>query len=221
MLVSPAFERIVLPFARNLKRLGIDARVRLVDTAQYVNRVRSFDFDMVVSGWGQSNSPGNEQRDFFSSQAADQAASRNTVGIKDPIIDALIELVIQAPSREELVFRTRALDRVLLWGHYAIPAWYLSANRIVYWDKFAYPEKTPANGTSTAYWWYDEAKATALAAAAPGLQATTTSKEDGGPAFDARRLFGLGFFGLLALGVWFAIRISGLRREERVAVIES
>ena len=221
LLVSPDFQRIVLPFKRNLKRLGIDMRVRLVDSSQYINRYRSRDYDMISGGWGQSNSPGNEQRDFFSSQAADQAASRNTVGIKDPVIDDLIEMIIQAPSREELVFRTRAMDRVLLWGHYAIPAWHLSANRIVYWDKFAYPEKTPANGTSTAYWWFDEAKASALAAAAPGLQATTASTEGGGPAFDTRRLFGLGFFGLLALGVWFAVRISGLRREERVAVIES
>jgi len=219
--VSPDFQRIVLPFKRNLRRLGIDMRVRLVDSSQYINRYRSRDYDMISAGWGQSNSPGNEQRDYWSSQAADQAASRNTVGIKDPVIDELIELVIQAPTREELVIRTRALDRVLLWGHYVIPAWHLSANRILYWDKFSYPEKTPTNGTSTSYWWYDDQRSAALAAARPGMQNTAAAQEDASVAFDGRRLFGLGFFAFLALAVWFALRVSGLRREERVAVIES
>ncbi len=221
LLVSPDFQRIVLPFKRNLKRLGIDMRVRLVDSSQYINRFRSRDYDMISGGWGQSNSPGNEQRNYWSSQAADQAASRNTVGIKDPVIDELIELIIQAPTREELVFRTRALDRVLLWGHYVIPAWHLSASRILYWDKFSYPDKSPINGTSTSYWWYDDKKATALATAKPGMQNTAAGPTDSEAAFDTRRLFGVGFFAILVVAVWFALRISGLRREERVAVIES
>jgi microcin C transport system substrate-binding protein len=150
LLVSPAFERIVLPFARNLKRLGIDTRVRLVDQSQYINRIREFDFDVFISGWGQSDSPGNEQRNFWSSAAADSPAARN------------IELVITAPTRESLVARTRALDRVLLWGHYVIPNWHLRVDRILYWDKFSRPEITPDRGTGIDFWWFDEAKARAL-----------------------------------------------------------
>ncbi len=162
LLVSPAFERIALPFVRNLKRLGIDARVRLVDQSQYINRLRSFDFDMIIGGWGESESPGNEQRNFWSSTAADSPASRNWIGIKDPVIDELIELVITAPTRESLVARTRALDRVLLWGHYVIPNWHLRKQRILYWDKFARPEKPARFGTSVDLWWFDPVKAARL-----------------------------------------------------------
>ncbi len=162
LLVSPAFERIVLPFVRNLNRLGIDPRVRLVDESQYINRLRTFDFDMIVSGWGESESPGNEQRNYWSSAAADSPASRNRIGIKDPVIDELIELVITAVSRESLVARTRALDRVLLWGHYVIPNWHLRKLRILYWDKFSRPEKLANFGTSTDLWWFDPVKAARL-----------------------------------------------------------
>ncbi len=163
LLVSQAFERIVLPFVRNLKRLGIDARVRLVDSSQYINRLRSFDFDMIIFSWGQSDSPGNEQRNYWSSEAADSAAARNFAGIKDPVVDELIELVITAPDRESLVARTRALDRVLLHGHYVIPNWHIRVDRILYWNKFSRPAVTPKNGTSTDYWWFDEVKAARLA----------------------------------------------------------
>ncbi|MFQ5973087.1 MAG: extracellular solute-binding protein [Alphaproteobacteria bacterium] len=162
LLVSPAFERIVLPFVRNLKRLGIEARVRLVDQSQYINRLRSFDFDMFVGGWGQSESPGNEQRSFWSSAAADSPAARNFPGIKDPVIDELIELVITAPSRESLVARTRALDRVLLAGHYVIPNWHLRKQRLLYWDKFSRPDKPSRRGTSVDWWWFDPVKAANL-----------------------------------------------------------
>ena len=162
LLVSPAFERIVLPFKRNLGRLGIDVRVRLVDRSQYINRLREFDFDMIVAVWGQSDSPGNEQRDFWGSAAADSPGGRNYAGIKDPVIDELIELIISAPDRESLVARTRALDRVLLWGHYVIPQWHSRNQRIANWDKFARPAVTPKNGTSLSYWWIDSAKASAL-----------------------------------------------------------
>ncbi len=165
LLVSQAFERIVLPFVRNLKRLGIDARVRLVDSSQYINRLRSFDFDMFISGWGQSDSPGNEQRNYWSSEAADSPAARNYAGIKDPVVDELVELVIQAPDRESLVARTRALDRVLLHGYYVIPNWHIRMQRVLYWNKFSRPEITPKNGTSTDYWWYDREKAENLDAA--------------------------------------------------------
>lgn len=162
LLVSPAFERIALPFVRNLTRLGIDARVRVVDSSQYVNRVRAFDFDMLVVVWPQSNSPGNEQRDMWTAAAADSAGSRNYAGISNPAVDALVEQLIAAPDRESLVHRARALDRVLLWSHLVVPNWHAGADRIVYWDKFGYPEKLPMQGTSTDYWWFEPAKAAAL-----------------------------------------------------------
>lgn len=165
LLVSQAFERVVLPFGRNMKRLGIDVRVRLVDTSQYINRLRSFDFDMIVFGWGQSDSPGNEQRNYWSSAAADSPAARNFAGIRDPVVDELTELLITAPDRESLVARTRALDRVLLHGHYVIPNWHTRVDRTLYWDKFSRPEVTPKNGTDISYWWYVDSKARALAEA--------------------------------------------------------
>ncbi|MFQ6023652.1 MAG: ABC transporter substrate-binding protein, partial [Acidiferrobacterales bacterium] len=164
LLVSPAFERIVLPFVRNLKRLGIEARVRLVDQSQYINRLRSFDFDMIVAVWGSSESPGNEQRNFWSSPAADSPAGRNYAGIRDPVVDELVELVINAPDRESLVARTRALDRVLLFGYYVVPNWHLQVQRILSWDKFSRPEVTPRRGTSIDYWWFDSAKSARLEA---------------------------------------------------------
>ncbi|MDP7241793.1 MAG: extracellular solute-binding protein [Rhodospirillales bacterium] len=162
LLYSTTFERVVLPFKRNLTRLGIDARVRLVDTSQYTNRMREFDFDIVVGGWGQSESPGNEQRGYWSSAAAASPAAQNLIGIKDPVVDELIELVISAPSRQSLVNRTRALDRVLLWGHYVIPNWHVRVDRIASWDKFSRPAITPRHGTNLDYWWFDAAKDAAL-----------------------------------------------------------
>ncbi len=162
LLVSPAFERIVLPFVRNLKRLGIDARVRLVDQSQYINRIRSFDFDMIVSGWGASESPGNEQRSYWTSAAASSPAASNYAGVNDPVVDELVELLINAPDRKNLVARARALDRVLLFGYYVIPQWHLRMQRVLYWDKFSRPEVTPRTGTSIDYWWFDEAKAARL-----------------------------------------------------------
>lgn len=153
LLVGSGFERIVLPYVRNLRRLGIEARVRAVDSSQYVNRVRAFDFDMIVTTWGQSNSPGNEQGDFWGSAAAKTPGSRNYAGIASPAVDALIDAIIAAPDRESLVQRTRALDRVLLWSHLAVPNWHSPVDRIVFWDKFGYPEPPPIQGTSTDYWW--------------------------------------------------------------------
>ena len=162
LLVSPAFERIVLPFAKNLEKLGIEARVNTVDTAQYQNRLDSFDFDVVITTWGQSLSPGNEQRDFWSVEAAATPGSRNLAGIEDPVIDELIELVIAAPDRESLIVRTRALDRVLLWSHYVTPQWHISAYRVLYWDKFGKPAVMPKYSLGLFGWWIDANKARTL-----------------------------------------------------------
>ena len=159
------FRRIVLPFRHNLARLGITMTIREVDDAQYTNRIRARNFDMIVGGWGQSDSPGNEQGAMWSSAAADIPSSRNYAGLKDPVVDALVELVINAPSREALVNRTRALDRVLRAHHFVIPNWHLSKDRILYWDKYSYPPPTADAGTSLSYWWWDEEKAKRLAEA--------------------------------------------------------
>ena len=172
LIVSPTFERIILPFVRNLKRLGIDARIRLVDESQYINRLRSFDFDMAMLVWGQSESPGNEQRDYWGSTAANSPGSRNYIGVSDPVVDELIEAVINAPDRASLVARTRALDRVLLWGFYVIPGWHLSADRVLYWDKFSYPAVSPKRGVQFDTWWFDSTKAVALAAEMSGESGT-------------------------------------------------
>ncbi|MEM7652395.1 MAG: extracellular solute-binding protein [Pseudomonadota bacterium] len=155
LLISPLFERIALPFAENLKRIGIDMRVRTVDTAQYIERLRSFDYDMIVSTWGQSASPGNEQREFWSSEAADRRGSRNFAGLTDPAIDALVEKVIAAPSRDSLVQRVRALDRVLQWKYLVIPHWHSRVDRMVYWNKFGIPDVIPKNGVQFNAWWVD------------------------------------------------------------------
>ncbi len=155
LLVDPSFERIVLPFARQLERLGIKLNVRVVDTAQYRQRLDEFDFDMVTTVFGQSLSPGNEQRDFWSSRAADVPGSRNLAGINDPVIDELVELGIQAPDRESLVARTRALDRVLLWGHYVIPHWHIRHFRVAFWDKFGRPETSPRYALGFDTWWVE------------------------------------------------------------------
>ena len=158
LLVNPAFERIVGPMLRNLERLGIDATMRTVDTAQYQNRVDAFDFDMVVNVWGQSLSPGNEQRDFWSCAAAETPGSRNLAGICDPVVDALIDRVIAADSREDLVAATRALDRVLLAGHYVIPNWHSRVNRVAYWKKLVHPDVMPRYAIDLNAWWIDSGK---------------------------------------------------------------
>lgn len=164
LLSSPLFERVVLPFAKNLEKLGVIARARTVDTAQYRRRTDTFDYDMVVGNWGQSMSPGNEQRGFWGSAAADQQGSRNLAGLKSPVVDALIEKLIAASDRKALVTACRALDRVLQWQHFVIPQFYAGYDRIAYWDKFGQPKITPSSGTQFLSWWVDPAKAKALAA---------------------------------------------------------
>ena len=162
LLVQPTFERIVLPYVRNLEKLGINVSVRTVDTSQYKNRLDKFDFDMVIGNFGQSLSPGNEQRDFWGSSVADEQGSRNLMGIRNPVIDELIELVISAPDRDSLVACTRTLDRVLLWQHYLIPNWHITQHRIVYWNKFSRPAIAPRYALGFYTWWVDADKAARL-----------------------------------------------------------
>jgi len=169
LLVNQGFARIVAPIQRAMERLGIKAEVRVVDTSQYINRIRNFDFDVIVGSWGQSLSPGNEQRDFWGSAAADRPGSRNYIGIKDPAIDKLIDQIIFASSRGELVAATRALDRVLLWNHFVIPNWHINSYRIAYWNRFSRPAIKPKYGLGFSdTWWVDEAKDETLQAALKG-----------------------------------------------------
>ncbi|MCC6136299.1 MAG: extracellular solute-binding protein [Candidatus Contendobacter sp.] len=170
LIAEPTWERIGLPFARNLERLGIEMTVRNVDSAQYENRMRDFDFDMAVNVWGQSLSPGNEQREFWSSAAADQPASRNLSGLKNPAVDKLVEQLVAAPDRASLVTRTRALDRALQWSYLVIPHWHIAYDRLVLWNKFGYPAVTPLQGVQLNAWWIDPAKNAALAGRKVGEQ---------------------------------------------------
>ncbi len=133
-----------------------------MDTAQYQKRVENFDFDVTVNGWGQSLSPGNEQTDFWNSERAGIAGSRNLAGVHDPVVDKLVELVISAPDRPSLVTRTRALDRVLLWGFYVIPHWHIQSFRVAYWDKFDRPRVSPKYALGFETWWVDAKKEAAL-----------------------------------------------------------
>lgn len=158
LLVQPDFERVVLPFQRNLARLGITMSVRMVDTSQYLERLRGFDFDMIVTSFPQSLSPGNEQRSFWHSASADMPGSRNYCGIKNPAIDRLVDLVIAAPDRERLILRCKALDRALLWGWYVIPHWHSTSWRVAYWDKFGLPGKLADYGLDFQSWWVDPQK---------------------------------------------------------------
>ncbi|MDC7785781.1 extracellular solute-binding protein [Rhodoplanes sp. TEM] len=161
LLSSQTFERLVLRYQPSLERLGIAVSVRTIDPTQYENRMRTWDFDIIVDSWGQSLSPGNEQRGFWGSQAADQPGSQNSVGIRNPAVDALIEKVIFAKDRAELVAATKALDRVLLWNFYVVPQWTYGKVRTARWDRFGRPETMPTYGASAfpTIWWWDAAKA--------------------------------------------------------------
>lgn len=158
-------EIIALPYIEKLKKIGINASLRVVDTSQYINRINNFDYDMIISVLNQSESPGNEQRDFWSSKAADTPGSRNYAGIKDPVVDALVDRIIFATDRDDLVAATHALDRVLLWNFYVVPQYYRSTRWLAYWNKFGLPEKQPEYlGADTDSWWIDTEKEKALQA---------------------------------------------------------
>lgn len=156
LLLSPAFERIVAPFIKNLSKLGVKASIRIVDTSQYKNRLDNYDFDMVVMSRGQSLNPGNEQLNYWSSQSADINGSANWIGIKNEAVDSLIGLIIQASDRNELILYAKALDRVLLHNHYVIPHWHIKKWRLAYWDKLKRPKNIPKyNLGFPETWWYN------------------------------------------------------------------
>jgi microcin C transport system substrate-binding protein len=161
LVEDPATQRFVLFYKPSLERIGMTVNVRVVDAAQYENRVRQWDYDIIVGQWPESLSPGNEQRDFWGSQAADRPGSRNLIGIKNAAVDTLIERVIFSKDRADLVAATKALDRVLLWNFYVVPQWTYPYMRTARWDRFSRPETMPKYGRSAfpTIWWWDKDKA--------------------------------------------------------------
>ncbi len=160
---SPSFERIIGPYVGNLKRLGINGSIRLVDPAQYQRRLKSFSFDMTTTRYSLRLTPGAEMRNYWGSHNAQTEGGFNLSGIEDPVVDALIEKAMAANSRKELLVATRAIDRVLRAGHYWVPHWFKASHNVAYWDKFSYPKVKPkySRGIVTT-WWFDKAKAAAL-----------------------------------------------------------
>ncbi|MFD0917044.1 extracellular solute-binding protein [Pseudahrensia aquimaris] len=163
---DPNSERVNAPWMTSLRRLGIDVSYRVVDTSQFIQRRRGFDYDVVVAGAVQSLSPGNEQRDYWTSKSADTDGSRNWFGLKNPVVDKLVDRIIFAKDRTELVATTNALDRVLLFEYLQVHQWYLDQDRVAWWDKFGIPEKQPLYvGYDPESWWIDSEKEAALNAA--------------------------------------------------------
>jgi microcin C transport system substrate-binding protein len=161
LLVSPSFERVMAGYVKNLEKLGIQASYRTIDPALYVDRLNRFDFDMVVNVFGQSQSPGNEQRDYWSSAAADRHGSRNLIGIKNPVVDNLVDKIIYAEKQTELTAACRALDRVLWYGYYVVPNWYVASHRVSYWNIFQRPTKLPLYYTpmqALLTWWSKDSR---------------------------------------------------------------
>jgi microcin C transport system substrate-binding protein len=180
---EPNFERIIAPYVKNLTLLGIDSRIRRVDPAQYQQRLKSFDFDITTQRYVMRNTPGVELRSNFGSQSADLDGSLNLAGVKDPVVDALIEKVVAAKTREDMTTAARALDRALRAGHYWVPHWYKGSHTIAYWDKFGRPETKPKFDRGILdTWWFDEAKA---AQTATGRTSTASEESGGAEAKDA------------------------------------
>jgi microcin C transport system substrate-binding protein len=209
LLVQPSFERIILPMLGNLKRLGVTATVRTVDSSQFITRRRTYDFDMLVHSWGQSLSPGNEQYNYWSSASAKVPGSFNLAGVHDPVVDKLIDGVIAAKDRRTLVSYTRALDRVLLWGHYVIPQWHIKGDRLALWNKFGRPKVTPMQGYQFDTWWVDTARETALNARKASVVAAA-----GGKKSDTEKSWPWGW---IAAGVTGLVLILALVRRRRKA----
>ncbi len=170
LYVQAGLERVILPFVKNLERLGITANARLVDAAQYQNRLDAFDYDMATTVIEPSLSPGNELRDLWGSKAAETEGSANLSGVRDPVVDELNERVIGATDHRSLVAATRALDRVLLWGFYMIPQYYVSTFLVAHWDKFGRPAHSPPYNVGFEAWWVDAAKAASLDARKAALK---------------------------------------------------
>ena len=163
LIVEPSFERVIAPYLKNLQAIGINASIRRIDSAQYERRVKSYDFDMITSRFSMSLTPGIELKNYWSSEAADMDGSRNLSGIKDPVVDALLDVVLRAKSRSELVTATRAIDRVLRANHYWVPHWYKASHHVVYWDKFGRPPTKPKYDRGILdTWWFDAEKAAKL-----------------------------------------------------------
>jgi microcin C transport system substrate-binding protein len=189
---EPTFDRLIAPYIKNLKLLGIDARARMVDPAQYQQRLKNFDFDLTTERYVMSNTPGVELRSYFGSAAAKMDGTLNLAGISDPAVDALIERVVGAKSREELETAARALDRVLRGGHYWVSHWYKASNNVAYWDKFSRPETKPRFDRGILdTWWYDEAKADKLAAHAAAAHETPEESSSKRPVLIVAVLIGL------------------------------
>jgi microcin C transport system substrate-binding protein len=165
LLDDATWERISLPYKQQIEKLGVQATVRTIDSAEMERRMQTFDYDMIVHVFGQSLSPGNEQRYFWGSAAADMNGSQNYIGIKNAAIDHLVERVVFAKDRADLVFSTRALDRVLLWNNYVVPHWYIPYERTARWDRFGRPDKLPDFSPGfPSIWWWDEERAKKVAA---------------------------------------------------------
>ncbi len=158
---NPLFERVFLMYKPSLERIGITVTVRTVDDSQYENRLRNWDFDIITYAWGETLSPGSEQRGYWGSAVADQPGSENVIGIKNPAVDAIIEKVVLASSRNDLVAAIKALDRVLLWNHYVVPQWSYNNLRVAHWDRFSHPQPLPKYGIAgfPTLWWWDAEKA--------------------------------------------------------------
>lgn len=170
LLVSPAMERVAVPYAKNLQRLGIDMKIRVVDLSQYLNRLNNFEYDMIVAVFPQSLSPGNEQSFFWGSKSADEKGSRNYAGIKNEVVDALIDKIIKVKDYQELVTYTRALDRVLLWEYYVIPHFHNKTFRMAYWDFLEHPAIMPIYDIGFDTWWFNEEKYQELIKKYPSLR---------------------------------------------------
>lgn len=178
LIAQPSLERVALPFKKNLEQMGIELNIRSVDISQYINRIRDFDYDMIVVGYGQSASPGNEQTGFWGSKAADTKGSRNYMGIQSPVVDAMIDNVINAGSRDELTTAVKALDRVLLWGEYLIPQWYYPYDRIAHSSRLVRPETDPLYSTDIYTWWIDKTPAQKHAVKVTGSPESPTSSSE-------------------------------------------
>lgn len=177
LLRSPLFERIVLPLKRNLNKLGIKVSIRTVqDDSQYQKRLEEFDFDMVVTNYGSIISPGNEQKNSWSSKAADQPGSQNIIGVKNPVIDEIIEKLISAKTRKELILYTKVLDRILLFNYYLIPQFHIGHYRVAYWNKFSKPSVSPKYDLGFDFWWLDKKKEESLGNVEKNIKSKTEKK---------------------------------------------